>query len=368
MNGQCENVALSLSHALGSPLASVIAAARRLGAAGGNAVIYGEPGTGRDALARAIHEASDASAQFLILRTRGRDERAIAHDLFGAPDVRDGVIARASGGTLFIEDIDELPPELQGRLAQRWAEAHRFRADREGNPPRLISSSTRELLPLVAGGAFRRDLFDLLSTKLRLPPLRERRGDIVAVVDRAWSSLAEHRTVAEGALALLQQYPWPGNARELVGFVQRLAANSTASVISVRDVERELFMMTTGLSCWGPVEDASASGQAPGEPPAAAARRVLLEAGLAFARDDERVDLPAVLRGVEAGLIDWALRRADGNKAVAAQLLGMHRTTLVEKLRRRRCLQEHAPLGDGAGPSAHLAPTHADAGANGTLS
>lgn len=342
---------LPLTHGVGSPIAKTVAAARRLGTTG-SALVYGEPGTGKGALARLIHESASPAGPFLILRCGGRDEGALTAELFGgqgaAPDARRGVLAQAGGGTLYLEEVGDLPIESQGRLVSTLAEEDGTGSRGEAPRTRLVASSTRELLPLVACGSFRRELYDSLATKLRLPPVRERHRDVLAIVDRIWASRGERRVISEGARALMQEYTWPGNAREIVAFVQRLAASCTVPVISVRDVERELFTMATGLSCWGPPEETT-SGAAPGEAeqPAMATRRVLLEAGLAFA-DDERVDLPGVLRRIEGGLIEWALRRTAGNKAGAAQLLGLQRTTLAEKLRRRREPSGRAvPHGDG---------------------
>jgi sigma-54 specific flagellar transcriptional regulator A len=348
MSGVGEKVPLWLSHGADSPMVSVIASARRLGAAGGNALVCGEAGTGKEALARLIHEAANPAAPFLVLRCGGRDQREVALELFGAagpsPGQRGGMLAEASGGTLFLEEVAELSAELQARLVHDLAADGGLETAGDPRTPRLVASSARDLLPLVTGGAFQRELYDALSTTLRLTSLRERRGDILAIVDRAWSSLGSQRVLGDGARALIRQYAWPGNAPEIVGFVRRLVTNSVAPVITVRDVERELFMMTTGLSCWGPADDPSAVvASSEAEPRATAVRRVLAEAGQPFAEDD-RVDLPSLMHGVEAALIDWALQRTAGNRSGAAQLLGIRRTTLVEKLRRRRGLPDHAGL------------------------
>jgi DNA-binding NtrC family response regulator len=332
-----ERLPLSLAHETGSPIATAVAAARRVGPSGANALVYGEPGTGKEALARIIHDAADPAAPFAIVRCHGREDRAVALELFGAADGAPGAgrgVLAARRGTLLLEEVTALGPELQGRLADALADESSLDHAVPARA-RVVGTSTQEVLPLVASGAFRRDLYDVLSSKLRLPPVRERRDDVLAVVDRAWTSLGERRVLADGARALVREYTWPGNAREIVEFVRLLAAGSRGPVITVRDVERELFAMTTGLTCWGPPDAGAAEGPRSAETPATATRRLLLDAGLAFA-GDEGVDLVCVLRSVEAGLIEWALQRAAGNKAGAAHLLGIHRTTLVEKLRRRR--------------------------------
>jgi len=333
-------VPVSLCHGADSALEAVLLSARRAGAAGLDALLWGEPGTGKLDLARLLHDAADPAAPFLMVQCRGREERAVALELFGEgtadPGGREDKLAAARGGTLVLEEIGELPPELQGKLVQAIMNAERPAARGGARRPRLVATSTRDLLPLVERDAFRRDLYDMLSTKLRLPPLRERRGDVLAIAERAWAAAGERRPIADSARALIGQYAWPGNAFELVSFVRRLALDAAGPVVTVRDVERGLFTMVTGLSCWGPLarapvdEAPDAAGSA-----ADATRRVLLEAGLAFVGDD-RLDLTALLQHVEARLIDWALERAAGSRTAAADLLRMHRTTLVEKLRRRR--------------------------------
>jgi DNA-binding NtrC family response regulator len=347
-------VPVSLCHDAGSALEVVLLAARRTGAAGLDALLWGEPGTGKLDLARLLHDAADPAAPFLMVQCRGREERAVALELFGEgtaePGAREDRLAAARGGTLVLEEIGEVPLELQGKLVQAIMSEDRPAAPGGTRRPRLVATSTRELLPLVERGGFRRDLYDMLSTKLRLPPLRERRGDVLAIAELAWAAAGERRKIADDARALIGQYAWPGNAFELVSFVRRLALDAAGPVVTVRDVERGLFTMVTGLSCWGPRARAGAE-EAPdaGGTAADATRRVLLEAGLAFVGDD-RLDLVALLQHVEARLVDWALQRAAGSRTVAADLLGMHRTTLVEKLRRRR-IRPVARAGDASGLS-----------------
>jgi DNA-binding NtrC family response regulator len=305
--------------------------ARRIGASAANAVIVGEPGTGKEDLARVLCAAAVSAHQApIVVPGRSRTDDAAVSALFALEEA-----ASAPGKSVILEDVSELPWELQGRLARTIVPVPG--ASVAVGALRVVATSTRDLLPLVGAGTFRRDLFDALSFSIRLPPRRERREDVLAVAERAWASLGERRVLAEGARDLIRQYDWPGYARELVAFMARLARRSCTCVITVRDVERELFMMTTGLSCWGPpeaplaLEPTAASGDGTGAGP----REVLLEAERALSRPDQ-VDLPSTLRAIETGLIDWALMRAGGSRTEAAQLLGIRRTTLVEKLRRRR--------------------------------
>jgi sigma-54 specific flagellar transcriptional regulator A len=321
---------LSLAHGPGSSIAHTLTKAAAVVASGRNVVIGGEPGTGKEGLARLIHAAASPAAPFVVFACQERGEQEAAAELFGVPGEGEGALGAAHGGTLLLDEVGCLPASLQGRLVRTLESQVRV----EG--ARLAATTTEDLLARIEGGRFRRDLYDALSTKLRLDPLRERRDDILVVVDQAWRSLGEHRVIASGARELMRDFSWPGNVRQIVDFLSRLATSSSGSVISVRDVERELFTMATGLSCWGPPDaPAAITETSADELPAIAARRVMVEAGLAFVTE-EHIDLGPALHNIEDRLIDWALTRADGCKATAAQFLGMQRTTLVEKLRRRQ--------------------------------
>jgi sigma-54 specific flagellar transcriptional regulator A len=338
---------IHLVHAPGSPLATVVAMAHRVGASGANALIVGESGTGKEVLARLVHATGIApAARFVAVACGGRDGAALEAELFGpGAGEAGGLLARARGGTLFLEDVGELPAPVQARLVRET-----FEPGATAPSIRLVGSSTRDLLPDVAAGRFRRDLYDSLSCRIGVPPLRDRRADILEVFDRCWSAVAGRRDVTSGARDVLREYPWPGNCGEIDACARRLAAATPPDeAVGAHDVERHLVAAATGSPMWAPEVPASSAG--------ALELPELLRAGVAPAlRGDPPapIDLPAVLRRVEAGLVAWALERTAGNKAAAAELLCIRRTTLVEKIRRLRGGRPALPAenSEQAGPGA----------------
>jgi DNA-binding NtrC family response regulator len=149
--------------------------------------------------------------------------------------------------------------------------------------------------------------------------------------------VAGGRHVTSGARDVLREHAWPGNCREVDGCARRLAAATPpAEAITAADVERHVLAAASGIPAWALGRDAAtplASGAGAIDVPE------LLRAGIAPALPDDPsapIDLPAVLRRVEAGLVAWALGKTAGNKAAAAELLCIRRTTLVEKIRRLR--------------------------------
>jgi DNA-binding NtrC family response regulator len=131
---------------------------------------------------------------------------------------------------------------------------------------------------------------------------------------------------------LLAQYNWPGNAREVTAFARQVAATCPHAIVSSRDVERVMFTAVTGMTLPSHDPELSVTTEAT-QPASSAVASVVLAATEAFVQADQ-VDLPGLLRRIEGGLIEWALAKTNGQRAAASQLLGIRRTTLVEKLRR----------------------------------
>jgi DNA-binding NtrC family response regulator len=326
---------IHLVHAPGSPLARVVSVAHRVGVSGSNALVHGESGTGKETVARLVHAAGLAPDTLLVIvPCAGRSERDLSDELFGPPDAPlapPAKLALAAGGTLLLEDVGELPLAVQARLVRCAVDAGPQGARRA----RLVGTSESDLRPLVAAGRFRRDLFDALACHIHVPPLRDRRDDVIAVLDALWREVGDGRELAPAARELLRQYTWPGNVREVDAIVRRLAASAGPPLIDARDVERHLLAAATGMPLWTLERDARAAParEAPhGDPDLAAAG---VDVRLPPDGTDH-LDLQAVLRRVEATLIGWALERTKGNKAAAAGILGLRRTTLVEKIRRLR--------------------------------
>jgi sigma-54 specific flagellar transcriptional regulator A len=311
-------VPLHLAHDVRSPMAALVSTAHRVGAARMHALVYGEGGTGKESLARVIHAAGAMTdSPFRVVRCGGRKDDELAREILDA----------ARCGTLFLEDIEHLPPALQQRLRDL------IDAPAAGaGVVRIVGSSRCDLLPAVGAGRFRRDLYDALACKLQVLPLRERRDDVLVVMDRCWETLGAGKKLASGARELLTQYAWPGNAREAASFARQIVAACPHAIVSSRDVERVMFTAVTGMTLSSDDPEPSAVTEVT-DRPGSAVTNIVVAATEAFAGTD-RVDLPALLRRIEGELIEWALAQSSGQRAAAAQMLGIGRTTLVEKIRR----------------------------------
>lgn len=282
-------------------------------------LIEGESGTGKERVARAIHEHSRrASGPFVAFSLAGLDARQVDRDLFGAS----GKVERARGGTLFLEDLDELPGDAQTRLAGLLHSAGADSPD-----VRIIAATQRNLAGLVRQGAFRQDLYYLLDVvAIRMPPLRDRLDDIGDLardflVRAARDGLPE-KSIDNAAIARLKTHSFPGNVRELENVLRRAAALSAAPVITVAEIGEGLSSVSreqadtlheqnfeAALEHRLADEFASAS---PGLPAAGLYDRMLVE--------------------LERPLILQTLRATRGNQIKAAAVLGINRNTLRKKM------------------------------------
>ncbi len=281
-------------------------------------LIEGESGTGKELAARAIHQLGGAkSGTFMALDLAALPAAEINRELFGA-DGQSGA-ARLAGGTLYLDEIGDLPGEAQTQLVKLL---------RDAQGARIIASTRRNLGKLVEAGGFREDLFYRLNVvRLPMPPLRARKEDIPelarAFLIRAQRQGAVQKSFDKSAIELLSAYDWPGNVRELENLVMRLAVLSPDDLISLRDVERELRT--------GALVTASSGGGFEKEVEALLHRYVMADiVGAGEAGDS---DIHArIVDQVERPLIRLALSVTSGNKVRAAQLLGMNRNTLRARI------------------------------------
>src|SRR5512134_3734753 len=187
-------------------------------------LLQGEPGTGKELAALALHRLSGRSGPFVPLHGATPSPPTIELELFGGADVGEGLIVRAQGGTLFLDEVGELPSAVQARLARLLEERQVQAEGRELRVPvdvRVVASTSRPLSEAVARGRFSADLlYRLAVLDLRVPPLREHREDIADLVGHFIATLApqlgvEPIDITVDELEHLQRYDWPGNVREL---------------------------------------------------------------------------------------------------------------------------------------------------------
>ncbi len=289
-------------------------------------LIRGESGTGKEVLARAIHDESRRAAQpFVAVNCGAIPEGLLESELFGhvkgaftgATQRHAGKFQLADTGTLLLDEIGDMPLGFQVRLL-RVLQERQIELLGEGKPfpidVRIIAVTHRDLGAMVANGTFRQDLYYRLNViEIVLPPLRDRKGDIPALVEQ-FLALANQRhrcTVLRpnpAAMAALDAYRWPGNIRQLSNAVERAVVIRGTGELTVDDLPRDIL---------APSASKPADGSAPPLP-------------------TEGIDLKQLVSDFEESLIQQAISQTSGNRNAAAHLLGINRTTLVEKLRRAK--------------------------------
>jgi two-component system nitrogen regulation response regulator GlnG len=283
-------------------------------------LVEGESGTGKERVARAIHDHSRrASGPFVIVSLAGAAPTQIDQELFGP----DGKFQQARNGTLFLEDVDEMPADAQTRLAGL------LHSDDPNERPnvRLIAAAQRSLSSLARQGSFRQDLFYRLNVvAIRLPPLRERLEDVGdlarAFLVRAKREGLPDRQLDSSAIERLKAYDFPGNVRELENLLRRAAALSPASVITAREIGNEL-----GVAAKEQAAEESGEGFE-----AAVSRRLASEFAAASPDLPDAGLYDRLLAEVERPLIEQALQATRGNQIRAAAVLGINRNTLRKKI------------------------------------
>lgn len=277
---------------------------QRLGQSPNTAVVIsGESGAGKDAVARAIHAATAPDRPFVYVSPRALSEAMLEVELFGSEPAqgsgearRIGLVEQGSGGTLFIDEIADIAPALQNKLA-RFLEDKTFRpvgaATDRACETRVIASTTQELDTLTENGTLRPDfVYRLAVVVVEVPPLRQRRSDIPLLVDHLLRSLSSRlgkapSSVSTSAMNMLMEHTWPGNVRELSNVLERAVLLGGSDVIDARHLSI---------------------------PPSTTA-------GVRYRLPPEGIDF----RSLEKEVVSQALRIARGNQTRAATLLGMTR-------------------------------------------
>ena len=292
-----------------------------------NVLIVGETGTGKETVANVIHHSSRRRRRpFVPVSCAIFTETLIESELFGHErGAFTGAIAdhvgrfeAADGGTIFLDDIDDVPRSVQVKLLRVVQERTIERVGGTRAIPvdvRVITGSKRSLKQLADEGQFREDLFYRLNVvPLWLPPLRERREDIAALTDhflaRFFGALRlPVPELSEVVQHTFQHYDWPGNVRELENACERIAQTCTCSKVRAGCMPASLLCQATGVSL---TPHAAV-------PPVPALRPISLDGRL---------------HEVESRLIGWALRTSHGNKSKAAELLHIKRLTLGDRIKK----------------------------------
>ncbi|AKT40851.1 uncharacterized protein CMC5_050060 [Chondromyces crocatus] len=309
----------------------IMETAMRLARSSAPVLIQGETGSGKDMLARLIHEAGPRHKKPLVCVTcSGVPAQLLVNILFGheadvlpgATQVQEGVFESANGGTVLLDEVSDLPAAAQAgllhfletRRVARQGSSHEIEVD-----VRVLATTHRDLEAMCEAGTFRADLYYRLNVvPLRVPPLCERREDIAPLAMRflQHAARANRRSVATiepEAMELLEAYPWPGNVRELRNVIERAVLITQGDVISPLDLP-------------DPVRNGTSIRRTPRPGPDRSATEPLLPT------PPPMIGLKAQMDRLEAELILDALRATNGNLAMAARRLRMPLRTLQEKM------------------------------------
>lgn len=294
-------------------------------------LVTGESGTGKELVARRIHELSGRAGEFVAVNCGAIPEHLLESELFGhergaftgAVKARSGKFELASGGTFFLDEIGDMPANMQVKLLRVLEERVVERVGGTASIPvnvRVIAATHRDLLQRIDEGRFREDLYYRLSVfPIEIPALRDRRDDILPLVAEFVRRLRTDRSASlkltDGALRCLEEYEWPGNIRELSNLIERLVVTCPGGLVEEAHLP------------W-PINKADRSVQSP-------ELAATIEATwVAPVLPREGFALKDYLDQVERELIEKALTDTDGVVQKAADKLGLGRTTLVEKMRR----------------------------------
>jgi transcriptional regulator with PAS, ATPase and Fis domain len=288
-------------------------------------LVTGETGTGKELVANLIHQSSSRRHKpFMPVSCAILTETLIESELFGhergaftgAIKDRPGRFELAQGGTIFLDDIDDVPMSMQVKLLRVLQNRTIERLGGTRQIPidvRVITGAKRDLRQLVAEGKFRDDLFYRLNViPINLPPLRERREDIPILIDHFIKRYFRQRSdeprgVSPAVMQAFMRYPWPGNVRELENACERIAQTCTCDTVRVGCIPVSVLFHKYA-------EDQEPIVETHAHPSA--------------------VSLDDRLREVESNLISWALKVSAGNKSKAAELLNIKRSTLGDRIKK----------------------------------
>lgn len=310
------------------PMQAIFELIERVAATDSTVLIRGESGTGKELVARAIHRLSKRNAApFVSINCAALPETLLESELFGhsrgaftgAISAKRGLFEEADGGTVFLDEIGDVPLALQAKLL-RFLQNREFLRIGETAPRkvdvRIIVATNRDLERAIVEGEFRQDLYYRLNViSLSLPPLRERREDIPLLVTHFLKKFGEERErkdlgVDPAAMAALMSYDWPGNVRELENAIERAVILCRGNLIGPADLPPEI----AGIGGPGGLSGVLRSAGAQGTP--------------------ARMDFREAVEEFERNLILEAMRESGWVQARAASILGLKRSTLNEMIKR----------------------------------
>ncbi len=312
-----------------APMQEVYRTISRLVGADLTVLISGESGSGKELVARALHDLGRRrDGRFVAMNLAAIPRGRVDSELFGESAEDMGRLAEADGGTLFLDEIGDMPLDAQTRLLRVFDGADPVINPKTGRKPnpRVIAATNRDLRALIAQGLFREDLYFRLNVApIRVPPLRERTEDIPelarAFLIRANREGLPSKTIDQPALDRLKLHDWPGNVRELENLIRRICALYGEETIGARIIEREL--------------SSQAPARAADEP---ATLSALVERNLASYFASQPGGIPPVglydrvLADIERPLFQLTLAATRGNQMRAAEVLGLNRNTLRKRL------------------------------------
>ena len=302
------------------PMVQLLETARRAAVSSATVLLLGETGTGKEVMARALHRWSPRAARpFVVVNCSALPENLLENELFGhekgaytgAVTRESGKIEAAEGGTVFLDEIGDMPAGLQTRLLRLLQDQEFYRVGGTQSirtNVRFVAATNRDLKEAIQEGTFREDLFYRLNViSLIIPPLRKRADDLPAFVEhfiRRYGTAMGRRavTVSQGAMELIREYHWPGNVRELENVLVR-----AITLCPDDSIEPEHL----GI---------------------AVQRKLPIDMEFAV---EEQLNYHAVMDLYSRKVIEEALRRTGWNQTKAAELLGLQRTYLARLIRQR---------------------------------
>jgi len=314
-----QNDPFSAIYGRGKAIGAAVSMAKRVSVTNVPVLLRGESGTGKELFARAIHEASQVAGAFIAINCGAIPANLFESELFGyQPGAftgadrkgKEGLLEKANGGTLLLDEVGDMPREMQVKLLRTLQEKCLYRVG--GNKPipvdfRVIAATHRNLEDMIRTGEFREDLYYRLNVvSIALPPLRDRLDDLPELLRRGlqYYSALYNKNISKvdpSVMAALVQYQWPGNIRELLNALERLVILTDGDTLGIEDLPQALF---------------SAEGLKSPEISQVADR------------------LPVATAELEREIITRVLEEQSYNKALAAQKLGIPRSTLYYKMQK----------------------------------